>query len=315
MGAPHPQVVAVLERVARSPLPLYHTLPPFVARRIYRDTRAVLAPAAPEVSESKLVLAPSPATAVMMRAYRPKGVARDEVLPALVYFHGGGFVIGDPDTHDTLCRQLANGARCAVFSVDYRKAPEERFPAAAEDCVASTRFVSANAKDLLVDPRRIAVGGDSAGGNLAAVVSLVAREEGGPKICFQLLIYPATDLRVVHPSHQRNGEGYLLTKHTIKYFMDHYRPDGNDWRASPLLAKSLANLPPAYLLTAGFDPLVDEGKEYAERLAKEGNEVAYREYPDMVHGFITFGGVVDTANEGVAECCAKLRNAFDLVTA
>ena len=116
MGAPHPQVVAVLERVARSPLPLYHTLPPFVARRIYRDTRAVLAPPSPEVSESRLILAPSPATAVMMRAYRPKGVAKDEVLPALVYFHGGGFVIGDPDTHDTLCRQLANGARCAAQS-------------------------------------------------------------------------------------------------------------------------------------------------------------------------------------------------------
>ena len=315
MGAPHPQVVAVLERVARSPLPLYHTLPPFVARRIYRDTRAVLAPPSPDVSESRLVLAPGPATAVMMRAYRPRGVAKDEVLPALVYFHGGGFVIGDPDTHDVLCRQLANGSRCAVFSVDYRLAPEDRFPAAVDDCVAATRFVAQNAKELLVDPRRIAVGGDSAGGNLAAVVALVAREAGAPKICFQLLIYPATDLRVVHPSHQRNGEGYLLTKHTIQYFMDHYRPNGNDWRASPLLAKSLAKLPPAYLLTAGFDPLVDEGREYAERLAKEGNEVAYREYPDMIHGFILFGGVVDTANEAVAECCTKLRNAFELVTA
>ena len=315
MGAPHPQVVAVLERVARSPLPLYHTLPPFVARRIYRDTRAVLAPPTPDVSESKLTLAPGPATAVMMRAYRPKGVAKDEILPALVYYHGGGFVIGDPDTHDVLCRQFANGARCAVFSVDYRLAPEARFPAAVDDCFAATRFVSEYAKELLVDPQRIAVGGDSAGGNLAAVVSLMAREAGAPKICFQLLIYPATDLRVVHPSHQRNGEGYLLTKHTIKYFMDHYQPAGSDWRASPLLAKSLASLPPAYLLTAGFDPLVDEGKEYAERLAKEGNEVAYREYSDMVHGFITFGGVVDTANEAVAECCAKLRNAFEFVTA
>jgi acetyl esterase len=318
MNAPHPQVVAVLERVARSPLPLYHTLPPFVARRIYRDTRAVLAPPTPEVAEAKLMLAPGPASPVMMRAYRPKGAARDEVLPALVYFHGGGYVIGDPDTHDVLCRQLANGARCAVFSVDYRLAPEARFPAALEDCVAATRHVWAQAKDLQVDPQRIAVGGDSAGGNLAAVVSLIARDAGTPKICFQLLIYPGIDMRAVHPSHERNGEGYLLTKHTIKYFMDHYLPNVEeraDWRASPLLAKSLAGLPPAFLLTAGFDPLVDEGREYAERLAKEGNEVSYREYPDMIHGFITFGGVLDTANEAVAECCTKLRSAFELVTA
>ncbi|MGH8674019.1 MAG: alpha/beta hydrolase [Burkholderiales bacterium] len=318
MNAPHPQVVAVLERVARSPLPLYHTLPPFVARRIYRDMRSVLAPPVPEVAEARLMLAPGPATAVMMRAYRPVGTASDEVLPALVYFHGGGYVIGDPDTHDVLCRQLSNGARCAVFSVDYRLAPEARFPAALEDCVAATHYLCAQAKQLRIDPERVAVGGDSAGGNLATVTALIARDESAPKLCFQLLIYPGTDMRAVHPSHERNGEGYLLTKHAIAYFMDHYLPrveDRADWRASPLLAKSLAGLPPAYLLTAGFDPLVDEGREYAERLAKEGNEISYREYPDRVHGFITFGGVLDTANEAVAECCTRLRRAFERVTA
>ncbi|MGH8704829.1 MAG: alpha/beta hydrolase, partial [Burkholderiales bacterium] len=134
MGAPHPQVVALLERVARSPLPLYHTVPPFVARRLYRDTRSVLAPAAPEVAEARLIVTQNPALA--MRAYRPAGVGKSEVLPALVFFHGGGWVIGDLDTHDVLCRQLANGARCAVFSVDYRLAPEHPFPAAVEDCIA-----------------------------------------------------------------------------------------------------------------------------------------------------------------------------------
>jgi acetyl esterase len=318
MNQPHPQVVAVLERVAKSPLPLYHTVAPFVARRIYRDTRGVLAPPAPEVAEAKLMLAAGPAGPIVMRAYRPAGVSKDEVLPALVFFHGGGWVIGDLDTHDVLCREIANGARCAVFSVDYRLAPEATFPAAVDDCVAATRDISKRAKELCIDPERVAVGGDSAGGNLAAVVSIIARDEGWPKIRFQLLIYPATDLRARHPSHQRNGEGYLLTKHNIRYFMEHYVPrkeDLADWRASPLLAKSLANLPPAYLLTAGFDPLVDEGREYAERLAKEGNEVAYREYPDMVHGFITFGGVLDTAREAVEECCAKLRGAFEMATA
>lgn len=315
---PHPQVVALLERVARSPLPLYHTLPPFVARRIYRDTRSVLAPPVPEVAETRLMLAPGPAGPIVMRAYRPTGTVRDQVLPALVYFHGGGYVIGDVDTHDVLCRQLANGACCAVFSVDYRLAPEDRFPAALEDCVAATRYVCAQAKELHIDAERVAVGGDSAGGNLATVTAIVARDEGTPKLCFQLLIYPGTDMRAAHPSHERNGEGYLLTKHTIRYFMDNYLPraeDRADWRASPLLAKNLAGLPPAYLLTAGFDPLVDEGREYAERLAKEGNEIAYRDYPDMIHGFITFGGVLDTANEAVTECCTKLRNAFELVTA
>src|SRR3990172_5959133 len=177
MDAPHPQVIQLLERAARSPLPLYHTVPPHVARRLYRDTRSLVAPAAPEVSEVRLMVI---AKAVAVRAYRPAGAARTEVLPALVFFHGGGYVIGDLDTHDVLCRQLANGARCAVFSVDYRLAPEDPFPAALEDCVAATRYVCAQAKAFGVDADRIAVGGDSAGGNLATVVALDARDAGAP---------------------------------------------------------------------------------------------------------------------------------------
>ncbi|MDH5577309.1 MAG: alpha/beta hydrolase [Betaproteobacteria bacterium] len=220
----------------------------------------------------------------------------------MVYFHGGGWVIGDLDTHDVLCRQLANGARCAVYSVDYRMGPEFPFPAAVEDCMAATRFVAGRHP-------RIAVGGDSAGGNLATVVALLARDARAPDIAFQLLIYPATDQRAQHPSIRRNGEGYLLTQKSMEYFQAQYLPrkeDRLDWRASPLLARSLAGLPPAYVITAGYDPLVDEGREYAERMAKAGVEVAYREYADMVHGFILFGGVVDTANAAVAECCEKL---------
>jgi acetyl esterase len=295
----HPQVVQLLERVAKSPLPLLHEVPAHVARRIYRDTRAALAPGAPEVAEVRLLIAPGP---VALRYYRPQGARADEQLPALVYFHGGGWVIGDLDTHDVLCRQLANGARCAVYSVDYRMGPEHPFPAAVEDCVAATQFVAAR-------HALIAVGGDSAGGNLAAVVALHARDHGGPPIAYQLLVYPATDQRLQHPSIRRNGEGYLLTKKGMDYFQAQYLPrkeDLVDWRASPLLAKSLAGLPPAYVITAGYDPLLDEGRAYAERMAREGVEVAYREYSDMVHGFILFGGVLDTANAAVAECCEKL---------
>ena len=248
-----------------------------------------------------------------MRGYRPSGASVQEILPALVYFHGGGWVIGDLDTHDVLCRQLANGARCAVFSVDYRLAPESPFPAAVDDCIAATHYVAAEARALGIDPARIAVGGDSAGGNLAAVVSIDARDRAGPAIAFQLLIYPATDQRCGFPSHLRNGEGYLLTRHSMEYFRGFYLPrkaDWDDWRASPLLAQTLAGLPPAFVLTAGYDPLVDEGKAFAERLAREGAPVSYREYSDMVHGFILMGGALERANAAVEDCCAALRDAF-----
>lgn len=308
--APHPQVQAILEGVARSPLPPYHTVNAFVARRIYRDTRAALSPRPEDVSLSRLLLAGG----VAVRAYRPAGAAADAVLPALVYYHGGGWTIGDLDTHDALCRQLANGAGCAVFSVDYRLAPEYPFPAAVDDCVAATRDLCERAQALRIDPKRIAVGGDSAGGNLAAVACLHARDGRGPAIAFQLLIYPAVDQRCGHPSHRENAEGYLLTRDAIEYFRSKYLPrreDWTDWRASPLLAESHAKLPPAYILVAGFDPLRDEGRAYAERLEASGVEVTLREYEDMVHGFILFGGAVDTANEAVRECCAALRRAFD----
>jgi acetyl esterase len=305
----HPQVQALLDRVARSPLPPYHTVSAFVARRIYRDTRAVLAPKAPDVAEVRLLAFENYA----MRAYRP---VANETLPALIYFHGGGWTIGDLDTHDTLCRQLAVGARCVVFSVDYRLAPEQPFPAAVDDCFAATRHVAENAAQLKISG--IAVGGDSAGGNLAATVALLARDAGGPSLAFQLLIYPATDQRMGTASHERNGQGYLLTADSIRYFRGHYLPnerDWNDWRASPLLAKTHANLPPALVITADYDPLVDEGRAYADKLRAAGTKVAYREFADMVHGFILFGGVIDAANAAVAECCSALRAAFEEVTA
>ena len=304
----HPQVASLLERVARSTLPNYHSVSPSVARRIYRDTRAALSPKAPEVPEVRLLAFANYA----MRVYRPaKGT-----LPALVYFHGGGWTIGDVDTHDALCRQLAVGAQCVVFSVDYRLGPEHPFPAAVEDCIAATKFVSQNAREL--DVGRIAVGGDSAGGNLAAVVALHARDSGIAQLALQLLVYPATDQRLATASHERNARGYLLERESIEFFRACYLPrpkDYADWRASPLLAKDHSRLAPALVITAGYDPLLDEGKAYAERLRAAGVEVAYREYPDMVHGFLLMGGVLDTANAAVAECCTALRRTFEKVAA
>ena len=304
----HPQVKALLERVARSPLPPYHTVPAFVARRIYHDTRAALAPKAPEVSDTKLLVLDNK---IAVRVYRPSS----DILPALVFFHGGGWTIGDLDTHDVLCRSLAAGARCAVFSVDYRLAPENPFPAAVDDAVAATKYLLSNPGPLKIDASRIAVGGDSAGGTLAAVVALELKKHG---IAFQLLIYPATDQRCEFDSHSRNGEGYLLTKDGIAFFRGGYLPDPKDWtdwRASPLLAADHRGVAPAYVLTAGFDPLLDEGRAYAEKLSAAGVAVEYREYSDMVHGFILFGGVLDTANAAVAECCTRLRAAFEKVEA
>ncbi len=306
----HPQLSALLEKAANSPLPPYHEVPPAVARRFYRDTRGPLTPDPPPVESVQLLLAPGP---VPVRAYRPKGAGKDEVLPALVYLHGGGWVIGDLDTHDVVCRTLANGARCAVFSVEYRKAPESPFPAAVDDCFSSLIFISKNSSSLKINPAQIAVGGDSAGGNLAAAVALMARDAGGPAISFQLLIYPATDQRLGHPSIDGNGEGYLLTKKSMIYFRGHYlarEEDWLDWRASPLLAKSLAGLPPAYVMTAGFDPLLDEGRAYAEKLKKDGVPTEYREYSDMAHGFVTMGRVLDTANSALADCARALRAAW-----
>ena len=309
----HPQLAALLEKAANSPLPPYQDVPPAVARRLYRDTRGPLTPDPPPIESSQLLLIPGKGGPVPVRAYRPKGAGRDEILPALVYIHGGGWVIGDLDTHDVVCRTLANGARCAVFSVEYRKAPESPFPAAVDDCFSALEFVVKNGKNLNIETAKVAVGGDSAGGNLAAAIALMARDAGGPAISFQLLIYPATDHRLGHPSIDSNGEGYLLTKKVMQYFRGHYLPreaDWLDWRASPLLAKSLAQLPPAFVMTAGYDPLRDEGKAYADRMSKEGVKVEYKNYADMVHGFITMGRVLETTSTALADCAQALKGAW-----
>jgi len=235
------------------------------------------------------------------------------ILPVLVFFHGGGWVVGNIESHEAMCRHLANRAECAVVAVDYRMGPEHKFPAAVDDCFAATGWVADNGASLGIDPRRLAVGGDSAGGNLGAVVSLLARDKGAPRIACQLLIYPATDAAMRHDSIARYAEGYVLTRATMRWFYDQYLrtpEDAADWRVSPLLASDLAGLPPAFVLTAGYDPLCDEGDAYAARLAAAGVPVTHRRFPGQVHGFVTNGRVIRAAETALDEAAAALKAAW-----
>lgn len=307
----HPQAKALIDLIAQRGLPAMQDLPPIEARAFYRDRRSLTQPDPPEVGEVSALLAEGPGGTIDMRLYKPAGSsdASRGTLPVLVYFHGGGWTIGDLDTHDVLCRQLANASGAAVVAVDYRMGPEHRFPAAVDDCLAATYWVAKNAERLGLDASRLAVGGDSAGGNLAAVVAIAARDAGDLAVAFQLLVYPATEMRCVHPSHEANGRGYLLERATIAYYHDHYiddRAHDLDWRASPLLCEDLSGLPPALVLTAGFDPLRDEGLAYADALSAAGNRCTYLCFERQIHGFITMGKVIDEANTAVALCAAEL---------
>jgi acetyl esterase len=309
----HPQAQALMKLMEERGVPPTHTLSPTDARTFYRQRRTFTQPDPPEVGAVRDLEARGPAGPIPLRSYRPAGSSPEAVLPVLVYYHGGGWVIGDLDTHDVLCRQLCNLSGCAVIAVDYRMGPENRFPAAVDDAVAATRWVRAQAAALKVDASRLAVGGDSAGGNLAAVVALAARESGDLPIAFQLLIYPATDQRRGWPSHTTNGQGYVLTKDTMDYFHDHYIPDKAqdlDWRASPLLHPDLSRLPPAFVLTAGYDPLRDEGLQYAHALTVAGTRAALVNFERQIHGFITMGRVIDEANVAVQLCAAQLKQAL-----
>ncbi|HYA66674.1 MAG TPA: alpha/beta hydrolase [Burkholderiaceae bacterium] len=311
----HPQTQALLELIEQRQLPPVYTLSPTEARLSYRERGLLTQPEPPPVARVQHLQAPGPAGEIPLRLYRPlyPNVADSGLVPVLIYFHGGGWVIGDLDTHDTLCRELANAAGCAVISVDYRLAPEHRFPAAVEDCLAATRWVQSNAAGLLLDAARIAVGGDSAGGNLAAVVSISLRDAGERAPVCQMLIYPATDMRCGAPSHSRFASGYLLTRESVAYYRGHYIADSADdlnWRASPLLHPDLSGLPPAFVLTAGFDPLRDEGLQYAQRLSTAGNFATSVCFERQIHGFITMGRVIDEANTAVNLCAAELRRAF-----
>ncbi len=308
----HPSARALLDAIAQYGLPPTHTLSPAAARQMYRERRSATQPDAPDVADVQDLQATGPHGPIGLRLYRPLAVdaaAAADALPVLVYFHGGGWTIGDLDTHDVLCRQLANGAACAVLSVDYRMGPENRFPCAVDDCFAATVWCRDHAQVLGLDPRRMAVGGDSAGGNLAAVVAIAARDAGDLPLQYQLLIYPATDQRRGAASHTSNGQGYLLTSDTMTYFHDHYIADPAqdlDWRASPLLHPDLSRLPEALVITAGFDPLRDEGLQYAQSLTQAGNRATHICFERQIHGFITMGRVLDEANAAVNICASQL---------
>ena len=284
-------------------------LEPAVLRQAMKDSGPALGGEGPEVARVEERTIPGPAGEIPVRIYWPEGPGPH---PVLVYFHGGGFVLCDLDSHDAPCRLLTDGAGCITVSVDYRLAPEHPFPAGPEDCYAATRWVAENAASIGGDAKRVAIGGDSAGGNFAAVVALMARDRGGPALVHQLMIYPVTDDRLETPSFAENGKGYMLTRDAMAWFWGHYlsRPeDGANPYASPLRATDLSGLPPATLITAEFDPLRDEGEAYARRLQEAGVPVELRRYDGVIHGFFAMLEL-SQARDAVTRVCGGLRAAF-----
>lgn len=296
-----PQVQVLLDQMAALNAPVMSTLTPDMVRRDIKIQQEMAAGTPEPVAQVVNRTIPGPAGEIPIRVYTPAGSGP---FPALIFFHGGGWVICDLDTHDSLCRSLCNGAGCVVVSVDYRLAPEHKFPAAVDDAIAATRWIADNARKLGIDAEQLCVGGDSAGGNLSAVVAIHARDHGGPLLAGQVLIYPATDFAMSHPSHSEPETSVLLTHSVIRWFRDHYLTgshDADDWRASPARVETLAGLPPAFVITAGADPLRDEGDEYALRLKDAGVPVKHRTYPGQFHGFFTMGKLLQQANVAVTE--------------
>ena len=304
-----PQAKAVLDQFASMGGPQLHEMSVAQARELILGMVA-LAGEPESIARIENRTVPGPAGEIPIRIYTPVGTAP---FPVLVYFHGGGWVIGNLDTHDGICRSLANRVGCLVVSVDYRLAPEHPFPAAPEDCYAATRWLAEHAGSLGGDKGRIAVGGDSAGGNLAAVGALMARDRGGPKLAFQLLVYPVTDADFETRSYRENAEGYFLTRADMVWFWNHYAPRQEDRRnpyAAPLRAASLRGLPPALVITAEFDPLCDDGNAYAARLREDGVPVRLSQQDGLIHGFFQMGAVIDRGRASVDEAARALKDAF-----
>jgi acetyl esterase len=293
-------------------LPALETLSVEEARAGTEARAAELFGPVEEVASTEDRAIPGPNGPIRIRIYRPSTESRHPTLPALVYLHGGGWVIGSLDTHDGVCRALCARTPCVVVSVDYRLAPEHRFPAAVEDAWAATVWVWERAGELMVSPGKVAVGGDSAGGNLAAVMALRARDRRVP-LPFQLLVYPVCDYDLETASYRENGAGYGLTLPAMRWFWDHYLgPDGDglDPDASPLRAADVSGVAPAFVLTVENDPLLDEGEAYARRLRGAGVPVTLSRYDGVIHGFIRMPGVIERGHEALDECAGALRAAF-----
>ncbi len=264
------------------------------------------------IGKTEDIKMPGPAGPLGLRVYTPVA-AGGAALAAIIYLHGGGFVVGDLDCYDGLCRTLANESGCRVISVDYRLAPEHPYPAAVEDCFAAFQWVQANASDLSVDPNRLAVAGDSAGGNLAAVTCLLAAQSKiRPPIAYQLLIYPDTRVGTT-PSERAFGSGYFLDTRTIEQYHRYYMParyDPRDWCLSPIEANDVSGLPSTYIVTAGFDPIRQDGVDYAEKLNKAGVAVMHVDYPTMIHAFFSMQGLIPLASEAIAAAAHAVRDAL-----
>lgn len=307
-----PQIRDIIKLVEKADYPPYWELTPEQARAQFEKTAPVLDLRPIRLHRIENHALPGPAGDIPVRVYWPRH--GDRPLPLLVWLHGGGFVLGGLDSYDAICRWLCRHADCIVIAVDYRLAPEHKFPAAVEDCYAALCWTARHAHELGGDPNRLAIAGDSAGGNLAAVCCILARDSGGPKPCRQLLIYPCTAPEPETASHHRYGEGYLLERRAIQWFYDHYLRDAadrRDFRFAPLLADDLSGLPETRIIVAGHDPLYDEGVAYAKRLRATGNRVELIDYPGMVHAFYSMAGAVDCARDALQRSARTLRRAFD----
>jgi acetyl esterase len=276
------------------------------------DAAAMFFGSKPKVGRVEDRTIPGPAGPIRIRLTAPEGPGP---FPAVVYLHGGGWVVGSLHSHDQLCRAITRASGVAVVSVDYRLAPEDPFPAAVDDAEAATRWVADHGEEFGVDPLRLAVGGDSAGGNLATVVARRARDRGFPRLVFQVLLYPVTDSNRDTPSYLKNADGYMLTRELMAWYWDQYVPDAArrlDPDASPLCADDLSRLPPALVVTAEFDPLRDEAEHYARRLAEAGVAVQLSRYPGMIHGFIRRYTVLDQGRAALDEVCLALSKALSV---
>jgi acetyl esterase len=303
-----PNIRAVLEAIQAQGLPPLESFPPEQARRLaIENTPKVQAPAEAVAGVRDLRI-PGPGGDIGLRIYTPES---DAPRPALIYFHGGGWVLCNLDTHDVMCRAIANRAQAVVVSVDYRLAPEHKFPAAVEDCYAAAQWVAGNASTLGADPARLVVGGDSAGGNLAAVVTIRSRDEAGPEFAGQVLVYPVADLSNFETeSYREFAEDHSLTRALMEWFRAHYLSTPEEARhpyASPLLASDLSRLPPALVITAECDPLRDEGEAYAARLREAGVAVTLTRYAGMIHPFFSWTGLVPQAMDAIGQVAGAVR--------